>query len=89
MEELIEKMKVEGKDTNGNDLVVEDSKPTTPRVPQLGREMSEGSRSLDDGGQDAMGDGTTRFIGSAFFRSLTNEVRFFAAGELGIYKRTL
>ena len=72
MEELIERLKSEGKDTNVG-RAVEESSSRSPSMPQITRETSAGSRS-QDGGSDVTGDGTTRFIGSAFFRSLTNEV---------------
>ena len=71
MEDLIEKMKVEGKDINGA-RTSETRDSASPRIPYLNREASEGSRSQDGGSPS--GDGTTRFMGSAFFRSLTNEV---------------
>ena len=74
MEELIEKMKTEGKDFSGN-KVAQDRGSRSPSMPQISREASHGSRSQDDGGSDATGEGTTRYIGGSFFRSLTNEVR--------------
>ena len=73
MEDLIERMKTEGKDFNGKKPV--DSRDSrSPSMPMITREISEGSRSQDDGGSEVAGDGTSRYIGSAFFRSLTSEV---------------
>lgn len=72
MEELIEKMKTEGKVVN-DDGYTGDCTSASPRTQQLRRQMSDESRSQGDGGSDA-GDGTTRYIGSAIFRSLTSEV---------------
>ena len=73
MEDLIERMKTDGKDIGGKKPT--DSRDSrSPSMPMISREMSEGSRSQDDGGSDIAGDGTSRYIGSAFFRSLTSEV---------------
>lgn len=73
MEELIEKMKAEGKVVNAGNPTLEDHGSASPRTQQSRRQMSDGSRSQGEGGSDA-GDGTTRYIGSAIFRSLTSEV---------------
>ena len=70
MEELIEKMKVEGKDVTGKKLVQEPSpSPDTSRS----RHTSE-ARSPGSSGQDPAEDGMNRFIGSYFWRSLSSEV---------------
>ena len=64
MEELIEKMKVEGKDMDGNKLGPYDSESSMePDSKGLASEESQ------DNDTDV-----NRFIGSAFWRSLTNEV---------------
>ena len=73
MEELIERMKVEGKDLTAG-KVMESRDSASPRIPYLNREPSESSRSQDGGSGSPSTDGTARFMGSAFFRSLTNEV---------------
>jgi len=72
MEQLIEKMKGEGKDIHGNSTAKSQSS-RSPSMPQITREISEGSRS-QDGGSEVVGEGSSRYIGSAFFRSLTDEV---------------
>ena len=70
MEELIEKMKVEGKDLNGLKIVKEDStSPDTSRS----RHTSE-ARSPASNGPDPAEDGMNRFIGAYFWRSLSSEV---------------
>ena len=70
MEELIEKMKVEGKDVTGKKLVEEPSpSPDTSRS----RHTSE-ARSPGSSAQDPAEDGMNRFIGSYFWRSLSSEV---------------
>ena len=74
MEELIEKMKAEGKGTNNNKAADGESS-RSPSMSQISREVSGASASQEDGRSNITGDGTTEYIGSAFFRSLTNEVR--------------
>ncbi|KAL6718136.1 hypothetical protein ACLMJK_004223 [Lecanora helva] len=71
MEELIEKMKAEGKGIGGNKSA-EEQGSRSPSMEQISREISGDSKS--QGSPDLAGDGTTRYIGSAFFRSLTTEV---------------
>ena len=70
MEELIEKMKVEGKDFNGKKVVEDDS--TSPDT-SLSRRTSE-ARSPGSNGPDPVEDGMSRFIGTNFWRSLSSEV---------------
>ena len=70
MEELIEKMKVEGKDVTGKKLVEE---PSPSPDTSLSRRTSE-ARSPGSSGQDPAEDGMNRFIGSYFWRSLSSEV---------------
>ena len=67
MEELIEKMKTEGKDVDENKIG--SFGPTSPETPDSKGSMSDGTRSSQETGIDV-----SRFIGSAFWRSLTNEV---------------
>lgn len=67
MEELIEKMKTEGKDMDGNKIG--SFGPASPETPDSKGSMSDGTRSSQETGIDV-----SRFIGSAFWRSLTNEV---------------
>ena len=70
MEELIEKMKVEGKDVNGKKLVDDGStSPDTSRSRHTSEAQSPGSN-----GPDPAEDGMSRYIGTHFWRSLTNEV---------------
>ena len=70
MEELIEKIKVEGKDINGKKLVEDVStSPDTNRS----RHASE-ARSSSSTGPDPAEDGMSRYIGTHFWRSLTSEV---------------
>ena len=70
MEELIEKMKVEGKDVNGKKLVEDGStSPDTSRS----RHTSE-ARSPGSNGPDHAEDGMNRYIGTHFWRSLSSEV---------------
>ena len=70
MEELIEKMKVEGKDVSGNKVMKEGS--TSPDT-SLSRHASE-SRSPGSSGPDHVDDGMGRYIGTHFWRSLSGEV---------------
>lgn len=71
MEELIEKMKVEGKDVNGKKLVEDGSmSPDTSRSRHTSEACSPGSNDPDHA-EDGMG----RFIGTHFWRSLSSEVR--------------
>ena len=74
MEDLIEKIKTEGRESNDSS-VTEDRESRSPSVPQIRRELSEESRS-QDGGSEIPGEGTKKYIGGAFFRSLANEVQF-------------
>ena len=70
MEELIEKMKVEGKDVNRKKLVEDGStSPDTCRS----RHTSE-ARSPGSNGPDSAEDGMSKYIGSHFWRSLSSEV---------------
>ena len=70
MEELIEKMKVEGKDINGKKLVEDGStSPDTSRS----RHTSE-ARSPGSNGPDLAEDGMSKYIGTHFWRSLSSEV---------------
>lgn len=80
MEELIEKMKVEGKDIHGN-KTGDNRESASPRMPELRRDStqtsqtSDNSRSQRDFSEIGAEYGSTRFLGTAFFRSLTDEVR--------------
>jgi len=67
MEELIGKMQVEGIDINP--LKTEEHGSSSPEGAQTKRETSEGAKSSNSNGSDV-----NRFIGSAYWRSLTNEV---------------
>lgn len=70
MEELIEKMKVEGKDVNGKKLVEEGSmSPDTSRSRHTSEAQSPGSN-----GPEHPEDGMGRYLGSHFWRSLSTEV---------------
>lgn len=71
MEELIEKMKVEGKDINGKKLV-EDASPSPDT--SSSRHTSE-ARSPGSNGPDPAEDGMSRYIGTHFWRSLSSEVQ--------------
>ena len=73
MEELIEKMKVEGTSPLIN-TIEDPRRSNSPRSPQITRRTSEESRSQESVGTENAGDGATTFMGSGFFRSLTNEV---------------
>lgn len=78
MEELIEKMKVEGKDVTGKNSVEDGSmSPDTSSSRHTSEVRSPGSIS----GPDQASDGMNRYIGSHFWRSLTSEV-----GPIGITK---
>ena len=68
MEELIDKMKLEGKDVNGKKLVEEE--PTSPDTSRS-RHTSEAPSST---GPDPAEQGFNRYIGTYFWRSLSNEV---------------
>lgn len=71
MEELIEKIKVEGKDVNGKKLVEEGSmSPDTSRSRHTSEAQSPGSN-----GPDHPEDGMGRYLGSHFWRSLSTEVQ--------------
>lgn len=67
MEELIEKLKVEGRDNDGSRLGP--SKPSSPNTLQGEAGLSEDVPSPQQSGTDV-----NRFIGSGFWRSLTHEV---------------
>ncbi len=70
MEELIEKMKVEGKDLNGKKLVEDGStSPDTSRSRHTSEARSPGSNAPDH-----VDDGMNRYIGTHFWRSLSSEV---------------
>lgn len=70
MEELIEKMKVEGKDVNGKKLVEDGSMSTDT---SRSRHTSE-ARSSGSNGPDPTEDGMSKYMGTHFWRSLSNEV---------------
>lgn len=83
MEELIDKMKTEGKDVNGKKLVEDGStSPDTSRS----RRTSEAPSS---NGPDPAEDGMNRYIGTYFWRSLSSEVSavisYMAAEPLPMY----
>ena len=82
MEELIEKMKTEGKDMDGNRIG--SFGPASPETPDSKGSMSDGTRSSQETGIDV-----SRFIGSAFWRSLTNEVGINLLGPASILLRDL
>lgn len=67
MEELIEKLKVEGKDIIENKVA--SSGAGSPVTPESKGPVFDGTRSSQETGMDV-----SRFIGSGFWRSLTNEV---------------
>ena len=67
MEELIEKLKVEGRDSDGNRLGP--SQKSSPKTTQGEGGFSEDVPSLQQSGSDV-----NRFLGSGFWRSLTHEV---------------
>ena len=70
MEELIEKMKMKGKDINGKKLVENGStSPDTSRS----RHTSE-PRSPGGNVPESVEDGMSRYIGTDFWRSLSSEV---------------
>ena len=71
MEELIEKMKVEGKDLNGKKVVGDDS--SSPDA-SLSRHNSE-VRSTGSNGPEIAEDRMSQFISTNFWRSLSSEVR--------------
>ena len=70
MEELIEKMKVEGKDINGKKLVENGS--TSPDTSHS-RHTSE-TRSPGSNVPELVEDRMSRYIGTHFWRSLSSEV---------------
>ena len=71
MEELIEKIKVEGKDVNGKKAGEDGSiSPDASRS----RHTSE-ARSPGSNGPEPAEDGMSKFIGTSFWRSLSSEVR--------------
>ena len=67
MEELIEKLKVEGRDNDGNRIGP--SKSPSPNTLQ-----GEGGLSEDVPSPQQSGTEVNRFIGSGYWRSLTHEV---------------
>ena len=71
MEELIEKLKVEGRDNDGNRLG--SSQKSSPKMIQGEGGLSEDVPSPQQGGTDV-----NRFLGSGFWRSLTHEVSLHA-----------
>ena len=70
MEELIEKMKVEGKDVNGKKLV--DDESTSPGT--TGSRHTSEARSPGSNAPDPAEDGMSRYLGTHFWRSLSSEV---------------
>ena len=70
MEELIEKMKVEGKDLTGKKVVEDDSSSPDP---SLSRHNSE-VRSPGSNGPETTEDRMSQFISTNFWRSLSSEV---------------
>ena len=74
MEELIDKMKVEGKDTSGKKLVEEGStSPDTSRSRHASEARSE-ARSPGSNAPDHADDGMSRYLATHFWRSLSSEV---------------
>lgn len=71
MEELIEKMKVDGKDVNAKKPGEDGS--TSPDASRS-RHTSE-ARSPGSNGPEPAEDGMSKFIGTTFWRSLSSEVR--------------
>ena len=67
MEELIEKLKVEGRDNDGSGLGL--SKSPSPNTLQGEGGLSEDAPSPRQSGTDV-----NRFLGSGYWRSLTHEV---------------
>jgi len=77
MEELIEKMKVDGKDVHC-DKIAEDRDPASPRMPDIRRastQKSDTSRSQIENCEEGGVNNSTLFTGGAFLKSLMNEVR--------------
>ena len=70
MEDLIEKMKVEGKDVGGKKLVEDGS---TSSDASQSRHTSE-ARSPGSNDPDHVEDGMSKYIGTHFWRSLSSEV---------------
>ena len=70
MEELIEKMKVEGKDVNAKKPVEDES--TSPDT--SGSRQTSETRSPGSNAPDPVEDGMSRYIGTHFWRSLSSEV---------------
>ncbi len=77
MEELIERIKVDGKDVHGN-KIAEDRISARPSMPGIRRESTEDSevpKSQRENCQEDGGSESTLFMGGAFLKSLMNEVR--------------
>ena len=73
MEELIGKMKTEGRDVNGKKLVEDGSTRSTSPDTSISRRTSE-ARSPSSNDPEPAEDGMNRFIGTYFWRSLSTEV---------------
>lgn len=70
MEELIEKMKVEGKDLTGKKVVEDDSSSPDPTLSRHNSEV----RSPGSNGPETAEDRMSQFISTNFWRSLSSEV---------------
>jgi hypothetical protein len=82
MEELIEKLKVEGKDMI--ETKVASSGAGSPVTPESKGPVFDGTRSSQETGMDV-----SRFIGSGFWRSLTNEVGMNQSGPAKVLQCSL
>lgn len=77
MEELIEKMKIDGKDIHGN-KIAEDRHFASPRLPDIGQESiqkSDTSNPQRENPKEGGVNNSTLFTGGAFLKSLVNEAR--------------
>lgn len=77
MEELIERMKVDGKDIHGN-KVAEDPNSGSPCMPNIRRDStqkSDTSKSQRENCEEGGVNNSTLFTGGAFLKSLMNEAR--------------
>ena len=70
MEELIEKMKVEGKDITGKKVVEDDSSSPDPTLSRQDSEVRSPGSNGPEGAEDRM----SQFISTNFWRSLSSEV---------------
>ena len=70
MEDLIEKMKVEGKDLSGKKVVEDDASSPDPTLSRHNSEV----RSTGSGGPETAEDRMSQFISTNFWRSLSSEV---------------